>query len=142
MIIYCSAFLLLEERVLVHCASVVMGVEGLQQLATEYMASASHFAAAKAKFSIADLSTGNTRFSAGVLKESLESLDQIDDSEKTREIYQLEWAVVSQLGWQIQIQDQWSVGTFRLISAIASAMLSSSPCKSICQLRRTYLPCA
>jgi hypothetical protein len=87
-------WLLLEDDVLFRQATITMGVEGLKELATEYLAKEdAGFEAAKTKFALANISFGDAKVAMALLKEALALLEQ--SGVPTRVEQQLQWQMLS-----------------------------------------------
>ena len=87
-------WLLLEDDVLFRQATITMGVEGLKELATEYLAKEdAGFEAAKTKFALANLSFGDQNIATPLLQEALALLEQ--SGVPTRVEQQLQWQMLS-----------------------------------------------
>jgi hypothetical protein len=87
-------WLLLEDDVLFRQATITMGMEGLQELATEYLAKEdAGFEAAKTKFALANLTFGDIKVTMALLQEAVALLAQ--NGVPTRVEQQLQWQVLS-----------------------------------------------
>ena len=95
-------WLLLEDDVLFRQATITMGVEGLKELASEYLAKEdAGFEAAKTKFALANLSFGDHQVATPLLQEALALLEQ--SGVPTRVGQQLQWQVLSGCAWNLSL---------------------------------------
>jgi hypothetical protein len=97
-------WLLLEDDVLFRQATITMGVEGLKELATEYLAKEdAGFEAAKTKLALANFSFGATKAAIALLQEAVALLEQ--SGVPTRVEQQLQWQVLNSIAWYLSLGD-------------------------------------
>jgi hypothetical protein len=97
-------WLLLEDDVLFRQATITMGVKGLKELATEYLAKEdAGFEAAKTKLALANFTFGDTKIAMALLQEAVALLEQ--SGVPTRVEQQLQWQVLSTYAWNLSFGD-------------------------------------
>jgi hypothetical protein len=95
-------WLLLEDDVLFRQATITLGVEGLKELASEYLAKEdAGFEAAKTKLALANLSFGDIKVAIALLQEAVALLEQ--SGVPTRVEQQLQWQVLNGIAWYLSL---------------------------------------
>eukprot|EP00935_MAST-01C_sp_MAST-1C-sp1_P000028 g28.t1 len=92
-------YLLLEDHVISHQASCVIGEEGLKALATEYISSEQYIAAAKAQYALVILMSGDRTLGKVVMKEAQMNLER--SKPLPRDGLQIEWLVLVKYAWYL-----------------------------------------
>eukprot|EP00935_MAST-01C_sp_MAST-1C-sp1_P002185 g2185.t1 len=90
-------WLMLSDEVLCHQATITVGEEGLEAIAKEYVANGAHFSAAKAKFGLFLLRSGDREVGSVLMKEALTLLEQCEPL--TLEGQQLEYDIIGRYTW-------------------------------------------
>jgi hypothetical protein len=110
----------LEDDVLFRQATITMGVEGLKELATEYLATEdAGFEAAKTKFALANNSFGDAKVAMALIKEALALLEQ--SGVPTRVEQQLQWQILSGYAFLLLFGDDASGEKTRIKALIEEA---------------------
>ncbi len=98
-------WVLSEDDVLCHQASITIGKEGLKRLSADYADKGEHFKASKATFALAGLMFGDATGVLPLLRQASALLEQINASQRTRESYQLQWSILGKYSWLASISD-------------------------------------
>jgi hypothetical protein len=97
-------WLMLEDEVLFRQATITLGVEGLKELATEYLAKEdAGFEAAKTKFALANITFGDPSIATALLQEALALLEQ--SGVPTRVEQQFQWQLLIGYAWYLSLGD-------------------------------------